>query len=241
MLVDKKKVHQDRAEMLGLLQRALNLRPVEGGPYWPDFNPSALLVLADRLAGGVPCDDRDPDRMALAATVRAVAETPFVEVVRSNSGEWRPVACGAFWTIGVKDTPSGPYPIGRKVYESTGESDSLVATWKEAAREFRRDYRLTAGAPDAHPDIPTLECVESVPELADVPPAFDLLLFEMAAGLVGFTPWHVVATDQLLNWGDYAAARCLATYYPPREVVRELRLSDPAKYARVKEEARYIA
>jgi hypothetical protein len=234
--MDKKKVHQDRAEMLGLLQRALNLRPVQDGAYRPDYNPSALLVLADRLAGRVTYNRRShvPDRSALAAAVRAVADTPFVEVARSYSVDWRPVACGAFWSVAVKVIPFSPYQVRRQVYESTGESDSVVATWKEAAREFRRDYRHTAGAPAAHPDIPTPESVLSVPRYEDVRQAFERLRFEFAAGLLGFAPWHVVATDLLLNWGDRAAARCLATYYPPRKVVRQLRESDIQKFSLVK-------
>ena len=79
-----------------------------------------------------------------------------------------------------------------------------------------------------------------MPRYEDVRPAFERLRFEVAAGLVGFTPWHVVARDLLLSWGERTAARCLATYHPPREVVRELRESDPAKYARVKLAARLL-
>jgi hypothetical protein len=103
-----------------------------------------------------------------------------------------------------------------------------------SAREYQRDYRHTAGAPAAHPDIPTLECVLSAPRYEDIRQAFERLRFEIAAGLVGFTPWYVVARDLLLSWGDRTAARCLATYYPPLEVVRELHQFDPKKYARVK-------
>ena len=43
-----------------------------------------------------------------------------------------------------------------------------------------------------------------------------------------------------LSWGDFAATHCLARYHPPHKVVRELRESDPQKYARVKQAARYL-
>jgi hypothetical protein len=246
MIAKKKQVHPGRAEVLGLLQRALNLQPVEGGGYRPAFNLVALQVVADRLDDRLPGDDSvpsdapDPNRSEKAAMLRALVDTPFVEVAGSNGDDWQPVACGPFWTVAVKGTSPGPYQVRRQVYQPTVESYIVGATWKEAAREYRRDYRHTAGAPDAHPDVPTPEGVLSVPRRADVRPAFERLRFELAAGLVGFAPWHVVARDLLLSCGDRTAAHCLATYHPPLEVVRELRESDPAKYARVKLAARLL-
>jgi len=238
MIAKKKQVHQDRAEVLGLLQRALNLRPVEGGAYRPDFNPSALLVLADRLA------DRftdDPHRVALAAVLRGLADTRFVEVPSCGGDDWQPVASGPFWNVAVKCVYPGSYQVRRQLYYGTKARSDILFCWERAAWEYQRDYRHTAGAPDAHPDVPTPEGVLSVPKHEDIRPAFERLRFELAAALVGFTPWHVVARDLLLSWGDFAATHCLARYHPPRKVVRELRQSDPKKYARVNLEARDLA
>jgi len=238
MIAKKKQVHQDRAEVLGLLQRALDLQPSAGGTPRPAFNPRALLVVADRLASPVRCDA--PDHSAKAAVLRAVANTPFVETPGHEGADWQPVALGRFWNIAVKGVYPGPYQVRRQLYPGTCERIDVLFYWERAAREYRRAYRGKAGAPAAHPDIPTPECVLSVPRYEDVRPAFERLRFEVAAGLVGFAPWHVVARDLLMTWGERTAARCLATYHPPREVVRELRESDPQKYARVKLAARYL-
>jgi hypothetical protein len=237
-MIAQKKVDPDRAEVLGLLQRAINLRPVEGGVYRPNFNPSALLVLADRLA------DRftdDPHRIALAAALRGLADTPFVEVTSCGGDDWQPVGSGTYWNVAVKCVSGCTYQVRRQLYYGTKERFDILLCWERAAREYQRDYRHTADAPDAHPDIPTPEGVLPVPRYADIRPTFERLRFEIAAALVGFTLWHVVARDLLLSWGDFAAAHCLATYHPPRKMVRELHQIDPKKYARVNREAHDFA
>jgi hypothetical protein len=233
-IAQKKKSDPDRAEVLGLLQRAMDHQPSAGRSPRPAFNPRALLVVADRLDGNVLCNG--PDRSGLAAAMRALADTPFFETPGHEGADWQPVACGPDWNVAVKGVYPGPYQVRRQLYDGANQRiDALIHKhWELAAREYQRDYRGTAGAPAAHPDIPTPECVLTVPRYEDIRPTFERFRFEIAAALVGYSPWHVVARDLLLSWGDRTAARCLATYYPPLQVVRELRQLDPKKYARVK-------
>jgi hypothetical protein len=234
MLAQKKKVDPDRAEVLGLLQRALNLRQVERDIYRPTFNPSALLVLADRLANSYFVDRHC---IALAPVLRGVANTPFVEVPSCYGEDWQPVGSGPFWSVAVKQVFGGTYQVRRQLYLGTREEDKILLCWERAAWEYQRDYGHFAGAPDAHPDNPMPEGEVTVPKHEDIRPAFERFRFEIAAALVGFTPWHVVARDLLLSWGEVAATYCLARYHPPRKVVRELHQIDPKKYSRVKREA----
>ena len=235
MILKMQPVNTEPAEVLSLLQRAYHFIPMAGGRVIPCFAAAALAVLAASLGGRRARGN--PERRALARAVRGLADTHVVEV-RGNGRDWRTVACAPWWKVDVKGTRPGPYRVRLRLYPDTQESARVVAACEAAAICYQHAY---PGAPAPHPDIPSPDRVRSARDPDALGDVFTRLRFEMAAGLLGFTPWHVVSREMLLSWDDLTAARCLAEYRPPVEVVRELSASDPEKYARVKYAAGLLA
>ena len=220
-------VNEKSAKVLSFLQRAYQFLPTAGANLIPFFEPAALTLVADNLG----------DRRDLARAMHGLAETPFVEV-RGNGRDWRTVACAPWWKVDVKGTRPGPYRVRLRLYPDARESSRIVAACKKAATCYQRAY---PGAPAPHPDIPSPDRVLSARDHDGLVRVLKRLCFEMATGLLGFAPWHVVSREMLLSWDDLTAARCLAEYRPPVGVVRELSASDPDKYDRVKYVAGLLA
>jgi hypothetical protein len=222
-------VNKDDPRLLGFLEAALDLRQTEKDGLSPQFDPSALLVLADWLQEQ---GDPRPDDL------RQLGSARYFKPCGDHTMELRPIACGRWWCIEHQHPLPGLYAVVWSAYPGTAPYRRLEALYREEAPHAPPLTDLTncdEGFEGSDPGVLRPPFGQSIlMDARSLPLAFEGIRFALAAGLLGTTYRFVDCRARLLGGDDAAASLCLAHYSPPAELVRELRRRDPRRFRRLR-------